>query len=239
MNQNICNSFTPTPHQLKGINHGPYPLMILAGAGTGKTTTLLLRIINMVKNLDVNPKHILTITYTEKAAEELTRRLINNLGYQIRTSTICTFHSFCYRIIQDYGDFKNRSNLIEESEAIYLILNHLNDMGSFYSEEISMNPLKAVMMAMGFINRCRDELLSPDQLKINTLDDEILSKEHISQLKDIKNIYKYYQKIKSKFRLIDYGDMIDNAAHLLKEKPKILYRIQQNFKHIIIQWLWS
>ena len=55
-------------------------------------------------------------------------------------------------------------------------------MGSFYSEEISMNPQKAVMMAMGFINRCRDELLGPDQLKINTLDDEILSKEHISQI---------------------------------------------------------
>ena len=88
--------------------------------------------------------------------------------------------------------------------------------------------------AIPFINRCRDEMLAPVDLNINLLNDSLLSSEEKNQLKDIKNIYEYYQNIKRKLGLVDYGDMIFQAWSLLKNDLSVLAQIQNKIKHIVI-----
>ena len=91
---NIAN-----PKQLDAIKHPLAPLMIIAGAGTGKTFTLENRILYMIQKYKVEPKNILTITYTEKAANELKSRLINKVGQKAHPMFVGTFHSFCYKLM--------------------------------------------------------------------------------------------------------------------------------------------
>ena len=91
---NIANS-----KQLEAIKHPLAPLMIIAGAGTGKTFTLENRIVYMIQKYEVEPKNILTITYTEKAANELKSRLINKVGQKANPMFVGTFHSFCYKSV--------------------------------------------------------------------------------------------------------------------------------------------
>ena len=99
MNYTHGERFRATSDQTEAICHDSAPLMILAGAGTGKTTTLLYRFIYLIENLGIKPEYILAITYTERAAKELTDRLVKKIGEQVRDATITTFHSFCYGLI--------------------------------------------------------------------------------------------------------------------------------------------
>ena len=85
------------PKQLAAIKHPLAPLMIIAGAGTGKTFTLENRIIYMIQQYGVKPDSILTITYTEKAAKELKSRLHEKIGQKVHPMFLGTFHSFCYK----------------------------------------------------------------------------------------------------------------------------------------------
>ena len=234
MNYTHGEEFRATSDQTEAICHDPAPLMILAGAGTGKTTTLLYRYIYLIENLGIKPGHILAITYTERAARELTDRLVEKIGEQVRDSTISTFHSFCYSLIQDYVSSENKLQLIEESESIYLILSNFDSLRPYHSEEFPLNPHKAVGEAIPFINRCRDEMLAPEDLNVNLIADSLTSSEQKNQLKDIRNIYEFYQDIKKSQGLVDYGDMIVQAWSLLKNDPSILAQIQKKIKHIII-----
>ena len=228
------DKFTATQDQSDAISHPPAPLMILAGAATGKTTTLLHRIIYLIKNLSISPESILAITYTERAAYELKNRLILELGEYVNGITISTFHSFCYHLIQEYDSFNSTLRLIEESESIYLMLSDFDSLRPFHSDEFPLNPQKSVGMALSFINKCRDELLEPKDLNINILKDSLFEIEQISQLKDIRKMYEFYQHIKSDHGFVDYGDMIVRAGLLLKNESEILKNIQSKFQHIII-----
>ena len=105
--------------------------MILAGAGTGKTFTLKNRIVHLITYYEVKPKHILAITYTEKAAKELKGRIINQIGARAQTMTVCTFHSFCFKILKEFGN-DTLPQLLEESEAIHLILEKFDSLGPFH-----------------------------------------------------------------------------------------------------------
>jgi DNA helicase-2/ATP-dependent DNA helicase PcrA len=234
MNYTRGERFTATPEQSNAICHDPAPLMILAGAGTGKTTTLLYRFVYLIENLKIKPKEILAITYTDRAARELTERLVKELGTKVRDSTISTFHSFCYNLIQEYGSHENQPQLIEESESVYLILNNFDNLRPYHSDEFPLNPHKSVGEAIPFINRCRDEMISPEDMDVNLLENSMISIEKINQLNDIRNIFEFYQNIKKKLGLVDYGDMIFQAWSLLKNDPSVLAKIQKKIHHIII-----
>ena len=148
-------NLTATPTQKEAIIHPQTPLMILAGAGTGKTFTLENRIVYLIKHYNVKPEHILTITYTEKAAGELQNRLANKIGQSVFDMTIGTFHSFCFRLLKDYKK-STLPYLLEESEAIHMFLENYDELGPFYSEEFSINPQLAVIKSfIPFFNRLR------------------------------------------------------------------------------------
>ncbi|MFL3005756.1 MAG: UvrD-helicase domain-containing protein, partial [Candidatus Neomarinimicrobiota bacterium] len=156
----------PNKSQNAAIRQQPSPLMILAGAGTGKTFTLQNRIVHLINYYEVNPKHILAITYTEKAAKELKGRIINQIGSRAQTMTVSTFHSFCFKILKEFGN-DTLPQLLEESEAIHLILEKFDSLGPFQSDEFPLNPKRAINDSfIPFFNRVKDELIDLENISI-------------------------------------------------------------------------
>ena len=225
----------PNVKQQKAISHPPAPLMILAGAGTGKTFTLENRIVYHIEHYQVDPSHILTITYTEKAARELQARIIKRVGQSAQRMTVCTFHSFCYRLIKEYGS-DSAPQLLDESEAIHMLLERFDELEPFSSNEFPLDPQKAVTHSfIPFFNRTRDELIIPEIMEIlPSTDDGPITEEFTNQLKDLQRIYPLFQQWKAKYNLVDYGDMILSAYNLLETNKPIRKDVQNQYRHIIV-----
>ena len=228
------SDITPNKQQRKAIEHPPAPLMILAGAGTGKTFTLEHRIVYLIKYYQVNPANILTITYTEKAARELKERILKKVGKSAHGMTVCTFHSFCYQLLRDYGS-DQLPQLLEESEAIHMLLERFDELGPFQSDEFPLNPAKAVIDSfIPFFNRSRDELVNVAEKPTPKTDDETFKPETVAQIDDLKRIFPIFQKWKREMNVVDYGDMILLAYDLLKDNSTVLRNVQAQFQHIIV-----
>ena len=225
---------SPNSKQRSAIEHPPSPLMILAGAGTGKTFTLENRIVYLIKEYKVDPKHLLAITYTEKAANELKSRVIEKVGAKAHSMTVNTFHAFCYKLLRD-NDFSSKQ-LLDESEAVHMFLTRFDELKPFESTEFPLDPQKAITESfMPFFNRMRDELIDPEKVKVSQLtDDDTLTNETRQQLSDLKRIYPLFQSWKEELNVVDYGDMILSAYQMISTNKSILKNIQDNYRHIVI-----
>ena len=232
VNQEI--KISPNSKQRSAIEHPPAPLMILAGAGTGKTFTLENRIVYLIKEYKVDPKHLLAITYTEKAAKELKNRVIEKVGAKAHSMTVNTFHAFCYKLLRD-NDFSSKQ-LLDESEAVHMFLTRFDEQKPFESTEFPLDPQKAITERfIPFFNRMRDELIDPENVKVSQLkDDDTLTKETCQQLSDLKRIYSLFQSWKEELNVVDYGDMILSAYQMISTNKSILKNIQDNYRHIVI-----
>ncbi|MEA1882169.1 MAG: ATP-dependent helicase, partial [Candidatus Marinimicrobia bacterium] len=225
-------NFKANTSQEAAITHPLAPLMILAGAGTGKTSTLIHRIIYLIQHYKADPQSILAITYTEKAARELKERIVSVIGQRADKMTVSTFHAFCFNLVKDYKQSGASPILLEESEASFLLLNRFNDLGPFKSREFPKDPARAVTESfIPFFNRTRDELIKPNEkaAEIESLDLEICA-----QLEDLKRIYPIFQQWKQNMNVVDYGDMILSAFELLNSNSAVLEKVQGKFQHLII-----
>ncbi|MEL1225323.1 MAG: ATP-dependent DNA helicase [Candidatus Neomarinimicrobiota bacterium] len=225
---------SPNSQQRSAIEHPPAPLMILAGAGTGKTFTLENRIVYLIKEYKVDPKHLLAITYTEKAAKELKNRVIEKVGAKAHSMIVNTFHAFCYKLLRD-NDFSSKQ-LLDESEAVHMFLTRFDELKPFESTEFPLDPQRAITESfMPFFNRMRDELIDPEKVKVSQLkDDDTLTNETRQQLSDLKRIYPLFQSWKEELNVVDYGDMILSAYQMISTNKSILKNIQDNYRHIVI-----
>lgn len=228
-------SFTANASQSAAIVHPLAPLMIIAGAGTGKTTTLLHRVYYLMEHYMLKPDNILTITYTEKAASELKIRIINEIGSVADEMTISTFHAYCYNLFKEYDSSFNTSPiLMEEGDAIYLFLQHFDKLGPFESQKFVIDPVKSITKSfIPFINRLRDELIDPSYHQNPTIN-ESFDEEMNAQLNDLRRIYPLFQIWKKEQNFVDYGDMILRCFDLIKTNKSVLKNIQEQCKYIII-----
>jgi len=233
----IYNSdFKPNQAQKRAIEHPPAPLMILAGAGTGKTWTLIQRLVYFIKELNIPGENILTITYTEKAAQELSTRILEIIGPKAAGVTVSTFHAFCYNIVKNHVHYNNSiPRLMDTGDVIYLLLNNFESFGSFESKEFPVDPVSAIINSfIPFFNRIRDENIDLSAWN-NPEEDEInFSAEKISQLNDLRRIFPIFQKIKKTQNRIDYGDMISICYQLMLTEPEFLQTLSNKYRHLII-----
>lgn len=221
---------TPTPQQKKAISHSTSPLMILAGAGTGKTFTLVRRAAHLINNCGIKPQHILLITYTDHAAQELKEKIIEQVGTCGEKIHMGTFHSVCFNIVKEFGHEFPPPRLLDYSEAIYMLLESFDQLGPFESTEFALDPEKAIINNfLPFFSRCADELMDP-----NTQTNPENNEEKLAQINDLKRVYFYFNQMKAQRNLVDYGDMIVKAHHLLSSSNKILNICQNRYRHIIV-----
>ena len=224
----------PNEKQRSAIEHPPGPLMILAGAGTGKTFTLENRIIHLIEHYQVDPQHILAITYTEKAAKELKNRIIDHLGPKVHNMTVSTFHSFCFKLLKEFYD--DLPQLLDQSEAIHMFLEKFDQLEPFASDEFPLDPQRAVTESfIPFFNRTRDELIDPTTMNTPTpSDDGTITTEIANQISDLKRIYPLFQSWKKDINVVDYGDMILSAYTMLSSDEALLRNVQDQYRHIVV-----
>ncbi len=230
--------------QKKAVQFKEGPLLIVAGAGTGKTTVITERINYLITEKKVNPEEILALTFTEKAAQEMEERVDKALPMGYFDLWISTFHSFAQRILESHGleiglttDFK----LVDQTESWLLIRNNLDKFNLDYYQPRG-NPSKFIHALIKHFSRCKDELITPeDYLKYAEqfrLDNDLRKDEEaaleVRRLEEVANAYHTYQQLLIDNDLLDFGDLINYCLELFTKRLNILKKYQQQFKYILI-----
>ncbi len=231
--------------QLTAVEFPPKPLLIIAGAGTGKTTTIVGRMAYFIDELHIRPNEILALTFTVKAAEHLKQKLIHEIGEQGGGIHASNFHSFAQQIsleFKDYLGYSKTPTLMSENDIYFMLREHFDDLEVLVSTSFKRNPIEAIASFKSCFDRFRDDLLTYselDKIKIASLEcagniDDHKKAEPYLQLVDAINVFPKYQQWKQESNRIDYGDMIQNCWKLIQNEPQVLAILQNRFKHIII-----
>ncbi len=225
--------------QKKAIKYNQGPLLIIAGAGTGKTTVIVEKIKYLLSKKLALSENILTLTFTEKAAYEMEERVDQELPYGYYQMWISTFHSFAEQILKEHGDQIGLNidfKLLTESEGIMFLKKNLFLFKFNHFENInSISFLKNLLI---HFSRLKDEDINPE-VYLNWVKKKLKTKnqknqEELYRYLDLANSYKTYQQIKLKENYLDFSDLIFYLNILFIKKPTILKKYQQQFRYILI-----
>ena len=228
--------------QLKAVNHKTGPLLIIAGAGTGKTTVITKRIHKLITKGFALPSEILALTFTEKAAQEMEERVDKLLPYGYTQMWIMTFHSFCDRVLRDEGlhmGLNTNYSLVTDVDRIALFRRHLFEFELDYFRPLG-NPNKFISAILQHFDRLRDEDILPDQYqnwvdsfhpKGQATDSGMLEKQ---QYQELAKCYKKFQEIKLKQNVLDFSDLISYCLTLFRTRPNVQKTYHQKFKYILV-----
>ncbi|MBR6665607.1 MAG: DNA helicase PcrA [Lachnospiraceae bacterium] len=198
------------------------PLLLLAGAGSGKTRVLTHRIAYMIDEMGVNPWHILAITFTNKAAAEMRERVDNIVGFGAEQVWVATFHSTCVKILRrhiDHLGFSNDFTIYDADDQKSVI----KDICKRFQIDTKQLKERTIMSA---ISSAKDELISPLEYELNAFGD--------FNKKKIASVYKEYQAILKRCNALDFDDLIVKTVELFKSCPEVLYNYQERFKYIMV-----
>jgi DNA helicase II / ATP-dependent DNA helicase PcrA len=243
--------------QREAVIHKSGPLLIVAGAGTGKTTVITKKLAYLIDNNLAKSEEILAVTFTEKAAGEMEERVDQILPYGYVELWISTFHAFCQRILQEHGldiglstDFK----LMEQTAGWLLLRKNLDKLELDYYRPMG-NPTKFIHSLLNHFSRCKDEAIYPenyleyaDKLKRNFDDGIFLNQANnkkdqreakdeeveLQRIKELANAYHIYQHLLLKNNTLDFGDLINYTLKLFEKRPKILQQYREQFKYILV-----
>lgn len=209
--------------QRQAVLHKEGPLLILAGAGSGKTKTVTSRISHLMTNYGVSPEKILAMTFTNKAAGEMKLRIGKfNTGLNIGSPEVGTFHSVCVRLLRQelrFTPFSMDFVIYDDSDQLYLIKNILNKMNL---DEKSCNP----KLVQYLINHAKCDAQEPG-------DSEILSFVTDNLMKRcFQEVYQEYQNNLFKNNAIDFGEIIVMAYRLLRDYPELRKKYQNRFQYV-------
>lgn len=209
------------PEQLKAVEYNSGPLLILAGAGSGKTRVITYKIAHLIQKEKKIPASILTVTFTNKAADEIKQRVSNLIKRDVSSLWIGTFHSICSRILRVHGEalgFIPPFIIFDSQDSLSLIK---NCMANLNIDDTTTHP-KAIQ---AYIDKAKNRGLFPqDYLNQNLNFFE----------KKVANIYALYQKELKKNNALDFGDLILLTVHLFKTHPDILTYYQDQFHYVLI-----
>ena len=220
--------------QIQAILHDAGPLLIVAGAGTGKTTVLTRRYVHILQEKKLKTENILALTFTEKSANEMEDRVLQQLPNGSFDFWISTFHSFCQRILEQYGleiGLPNRFKLINETDAWLILKRRIEELPLTYYKPLG-NPTKFLSALQKHISRAKDEGVSPEMYAIFA--NQVEDAEEKIRLSEIAACYKKYRDILREEGALDFGDLIVETLRLLKERPRVLKELQCKFQYILI-----
>lgn len=222
--------------QLKAIKFGGGPLLIIAGAGTGKTTVITERIKYLILAKKVKPDEILALTFTEKAAQEMEERVDVAMPYGYTNMWISTFHSFCDRVLRDSAlniGLNPKYKLMSEAETTQLIRNNLFKFDLDYFRPLG-NPTKFVGGMLQHFSRLQDEDVSPKDYLTYAGELREGGRLEIKKTKELANAYRTYDELKTKEGFLDFGDLITKTLKLFRERPNVLAQYRKQFKYILV-----
>ncbi len=222
--------------QKVAVQHTCGPLLVIAGAGTGKTRVITERIIYLIKQKKYLPQSILALTFTEKAAREMEERVDISLPLGAHDTWIMTFHSFCDRVLRESAielalapDFQ----VLTEAESLRLLAEVVVGLDLSLLSPPN-NPTKFLQSILSYLNRLQDELIDVAKLTQFFADQQWDSEEEKHKAEDLVSIYKEYQAIKKRQDLLDYADLITYTYQAFKSNNIFKKRYQQQFKMVLV-----
>lgn len=209
------------PEQLRAVKHVNGPLLILAGAGSGKTRVLTHRIAHLINYCGAKPYEILAITFTNKAAREMKERVEKTVGEESDQIWVSTFHSTCVRILRRFCEFigYNRNFTIYDADDQKSLIKSIMKNQNIDSKQIKE---KAFMAA---ISHAKDELIGPDEYAKNVTD-------YIE--KKVADVYLEYQDRLQKNNAFDFDDLIFKTVELFRKQPQVLDYYRNRFRYILV-----
>jgi len=205
--------------QREAVKHTEGPLLIMAGAGSGKTRVLTHRVAYLLSEKEVSPRSILAITFTNKAAREMKDRIEQLVGLESSNIWVSTFHSLCVRILRQDIDrigYDRQFTILDASDQLTVIKQVLRDLN------IDTKRFEPRAM-MGKINTAKNELITPKDFRkqAKTFYDE-----------QIADVYEAYQTLLRKNNSLDFADLIMQTVHLFNRVPDVLTYYQRRFQYI-------
>ncbi len=243
------------PEQQKAVLQTDGPVLILAGAGSGKTKTLTNRIAYLIQEKHVSPYNILAVTFTNKAAKEMSERVTHLVGDGTKLPWLGTFHRTCLLLLRRELTPRKASSLtgsdsapdrgsvsVPDQNADTSVRNDIRDVYgpnfSIYDDDDSMIAIKRAMNELGidtkknnpravksFIDGAKNELLSPSQYEVHA---------HGYFAENVAKVYRRYQTILRDANAMDFDDIIMNTVLLLQKNADLLDKYQQQFAYIMV-----
>jgi len=231
--------------QKKAITFGNGPLLIVAGAGTGKTMVITERIAHLILDKNVKTDAILALTFTDKAAGEMQERVDKLLPLGYVDLWISTFHSFCQKILEQHAldiGLSNDFKLLNQTSAWLLVRQNLDKFDLDYYKPLG-NPTKFIHALLTHFSRCKDEEIYPEdylayaeklELDLDTKQGDEGLVDEVRRLKEIANAYHVYQQLLLDNNAFDFGDLINYTLRLFKQRKNILQKYQKQFEYILV-----
>ena len=213
---------TLNPPQREAVAQTEGPVLILAGAGSGKTRVLTHRIAYLMDEVGVNPWNILAITFTNKAAQEMRERVDKLIGFGSESIWVSTFHSACVRILRRHIDnlgYDTNFTIYDTDDQKSLmkdVCRKLNIDTKVYKER----------SLLAQISHAKDELLTPDDMEMKAAGDY--------NMKKVASVYREYQAALRKNNALDFDDLIVKTVELFQNCGAVLEYYQERFKYIMV-----
>lgn len=228
--------------QRDAVLHDQGPLLIVAGAGTGKTTVISRRVARLIARGMARADGVLALTFTDKAAGEMQERIENQLPLGTYDLWIHTFHAFCQRILEEHAldiGLPNDFTLLTQTDAYLLVRRNFDKFALSYYRPRG-NPTKFIHALLTHFSRLKDEAVRPEQYlafvdeQLRNDDTPLAQDDERSRLQELANAYKTYQQVLLDNNCLDFGDLLLYALELLEKRPSILEKFQKQFSHIVV-----
>jgi DNA helicase II / ATP-dependent DNA helicase PcrA len=225
------------PSKIEAITTTDGPLLIIAGPGSGKTKTLVERIIYLIKVKNVEPENILVATFTEKAAKELITRVSNRLlelkiKVNLNEMYIGTLHSIFLRFLEDnreYTRLKRNYTFLDQFDQAYLVYSNFDKFGEIKDLELVAGESKRPTW-----DRCNELIKQLNKVSEEYLDVKKLKKSKYTEVKALGNAYEAYIEILHEQNSLDFSSIQVEALELLEKYPVVLSELQEKIKYLMI-----
>jgi DNA helicase-2/ATP-dependent DNA helicase PcrA len=228
--------------QRAAITHGEGPLLIVAGAGTGKTAVVTRRIAWLIATKRARPEEILALTFTEKAASEMEARVDELVPYGFVGATISTFHAFCDRLVREHAielGLTSRLRVDSDAEILVFLRERLFELGLERYAPLG-NPDTHLADLVAVFDRARDEDVTPEEyrafaerLAARAGADPALRDRAAAELEKAR-AYAVFQKLLLEHGRMDFGAQIALALRLLRERAYLLRELRESFRYVLV-----
>ncbi len=229
------------PQQQAAVKHGQGPLLVVAGAGTGKTQVITNRVAHLINGLKTEPSQILAITFTAKAAREMEGRVIELLGSYIFDVNITTFNAFGFNLLRRFSyelGLNQQLSLLNETQQLVFMREHLDQFKLNYYSPVT-NPEGMLADLAAYFSKLKDELIDPEayakfarggQTRAKSRPEKIEAGRHL----ELARAYGAYQKLLRQNNLVDFADQVALAVELLTKRANVASKIQAELKYLLV-----